>query len=210
MGVELHSVWKTKFFVSGQGKPGHMQSRKLLLKFSMPRTTPKSTSAACATRPWEELRWAPADDTNAGEQTCLPAKNKQRFHSFGNISGTVRSSGFLSASVKRRLFIHAYLGDFHLLYCSLSTKRKLKSHRNNEWCKVSWMPGEKHAFPNNPHTPRRSLDLWEMSSSSLATGSSSFTGGGTQHSSAFHPGIFFLPLSKQTSSMYQSTSQRSY
>lgn len=140
----------------------------------------------------------------------LPAKNKQRFHSFGNISGTVRSSGFLSASVKRRLFIHAYLGDFHLLYCSLSTKRKLKSHRNNERCKVSWMPGEKHAFPNNPHTPRGSLDLWEMSSSSLATGSSSFTGGGTQHSSAFHPGIFFLPLSKQTSSMYQSTSQRSY
>lgn len=140
----------------------------------------------------------------------LPAKNKQRFHSFGNISGTVRSSGFLSASVKRRLFIHAYLGDFHLLYCSLSTKRKLKSHRNNERCKVSWMPGEKHAFPNNPHTPRGSLDLWEMSSSSLVTGSSSFTGGGTQHSSAFHPGIFFLPLSKQTSSMYQSTSQRSY
>lgn len=140
----------------------------------------------------------------------LPAKNKQRFHSFGNISGTVRSSGFLSASVKRRLFIHAYLGDFHLLYCSLSTKRKLKSHRNNERCKVSWMPGEKHAFPNNPHTPRRSLDLWEMSSSSLVTGSSSFTGEGTQHSSAFHPGIFFLPLSKQTSSMYQSTSQRSY
>lgn len=139
----------------------------------------------------------------------LPAKNKQRFHSFGNISGTVRSLGFLSASVKRRLFIHAYLGDFHLLYCSLSTKRKLKSHRNNERCKVSWMPGEKHAFPNNPHTPRRSLDLWEMSSSSLVTGSSSFTGGGTQHSSAFHPGIFFLPLSKQTSSMYQSTSQRS-
>lgn len=100
--------------------------------------------------------------------------------------------------------------SIYSIYCSLSTKRKLKSHRNNEWCKVSWMPGEKHAFPNNPHTPRGSLDLWEMSSSSLVTGSSSFTGGGTQHSSAFHPGIFFLPLSKQTSSMYQSTSQRSY
>lgn len=76
MGVELHNVWKTKVFVSGQGNPGHMQSHKLLLKFSMPRTTPKSTSAACATRPWEELRWAPADDTNAGEQTW-PACQKQ-------------------------------------------------------------------------------------------------------------------------------------
>lgn len=52
--------------------------------------------------------------------------------SFGNISGTVRNSRFLSASVKSKLFIHANLGDFHLFYLSLSTKRKLKSHGNNK------------------------------------------------------------------------------
>lgn len=183
-----------------------MHSHKLLFKFSRPRTTPTTTSAACATRLQGELRQAPADDMIAGEQTC-PAYQKQRFHSFGNISGTVRNSRFLSASVKSKLFIHANLGDFHLLYFSLSTKRKLKSHGNNERHNVSWMPEGEHAFPNNPRTPRRSLDLWEMPRSSLVTGSSSFTGGGTQHSSAFHPGIFFLSLSKQTSSMYQSISQ---
>lgn len=62
----------------------------------------------------------------------LPSKNKQKIHSFCNTWGTVRIWGFLLAFGKYKLSFYANLWDFHVFYCSLPTKTKLKSHRNNE------------------------------------------------------------------------------